>query len=413
MSEKWKFKKVGDFYKDLAMKESTDNQHKIQEKFKYIGLYQMGETALVDAGYYKKLPKPGQKPGSQYNNDWTGEWTGKNGITSRDKFFANRDAQDIAVKEYHNILWDNYLKDHHKYVGQAINGVELTKPGMIAAGHLVGHTSLKDFIKGVLDKEDGNGVTCSEYLSGFGSHMKDDVATKYSIDTSFTQDHINNAITGSGIDVSKLSLQSKPYTMQDMHDVKPGDTLSGIAKDHSMTTNELLNVPGNEQLKTHPDKIGIGDKVELGVPQSITTESDSKLTKPDFLGISKSHTLSEKFGSPMFSDSLKNRPHVDLDINKPIDPKVYDFKPLESLPKPPIETHILDSLSKRDEPLTPFKPFTPLTLPMPSTLLDPIGNDPFKFGSKYLSSAQKVGSQNADVENSEVLIDNVTLNIID
>jgi len=62
--------KKKDFYRDLAMSESSNNPKTINSKG-YIGLYQMGEAALVDTGYYHaKFCKLGQKEGAQYNNGW-------------------------------------------------------------------------------------------------------------------------------------------------------------------------------------------------------------------------------------------------------------------------------------------------------------------------------------------------------
>jgi hypothetical protein len=65
----WKFEKSGDYYTDLAMKESTNRLTAINPK-RDIGLYQFGEMALVDAGYYKKDLQPGQKKKNLYNHDW-------------------------------------------------------------------------------------------------------------------------------------------------------------------------------------------------------------------------------------------------------------------------------------------------------------------------------------------------------
>jgi hypothetical protein len=178
MAKILQFKRSNDFYKDLAMQESSGKFGEINKQ-NYIGLYQMGEAALVDAGYYKEKPlKPGQKPGNQYNNDWKGEWKGKNGITSKEQFLSNQTVQEIAIREYHQIVW-RYLKKHQQYEGQEIGGIILIKSGMIAAGHLVGHYGLKIFIdtNGEEDPKDGNGVPCSAYLKGFSGYVVD-----YSID---------------------------------------------------------------------------------------------------------------------------------------------------------------------------------------------------------------------------------------
>jgi hypothetical protein len=174
MAKILQFKRSNDFYKDLAMQESSGRLMEINEQ-NYIGLYQMGEMALVDAGYYSEKPlKPGQKSGSQYNNDWTGGWTGKNGIYNKEEFLASRLVQDIAVREYHQKIW-SYIKAYRKYEGQDKGGITLTKSGMLAAGHLVGHGGLKTFIdsNGQKDPVDGNKVPCSEYLKGFSGYAVD------------------------------------------------------------------------------------------------------------------------------------------------------------------------------------------------------------------------------------------------
>ena len=62
-----------DFLQSLARRESAGNSHAVN-KYGYAGLYQMGEEALIDAGYYRR---DGTK-----SNDWRGNWTGKNGVNS-------------------------------------------------------------------------------------------------------------------------------------------------------------------------------------------------------------------------------------------------------------------------------------------------------------------------------------------
>ena len=174
-NNKWKFKSSGDYYTDLAMKESTNKPGKIND-FRYIGLYQFGEATLADLGYYKKTLKPGQDPSTLYRgNDWSGTWTGKNGINSREDFLNNRLVQEIAVRNYHKIIWKRYLKDYQKYENQEIGGVLLTRAGMISAAHLVGHGAVKEFINsgGKVNKADGLAQTCVSYLSGFGQYSVD------------------------------------------------------------------------------------------------------------------------------------------------------------------------------------------------------------------------------------------------
>ena len=160
---------IDNFYIKLAERESSNRPY-IMNELGYVGLYQMGESALVDAGYYK--PKPiitGKKPGAQYNNDWSGEWTGKNGINSLEDFRQNPEVQTKAIKEYHKRIW-TYLKPYHHLEGQEIGGVKLTKSGMIAAAHLVGQGNFRNRFLASLGTdvpEDGNKIPCTKYLDLF------------------------------------------------------------------------------------------------------------------------------------------------------------------------------------------------------------------------------------------------------
>src|SRR6185503_6925283 len=82
-----------DFLNSLAKRESSMDPTKING-FGYAGLFQMGEAALQDAGYYRGDPTR--------SNDWTGRWTGKGGINGLADFLHNPDAQVKAVVAYQN-----------------------------------------------------------------------------------------------------------------------------------------------------------------------------------------------------------------------------------------------------------------------------------------------------------------------
>ncbi len=66
-------KSYDEFLRDLGISESS-GRYNIQNEYGYLGKYQMGEQALVAAGYYK--------PKLNYNNKWDGEFTGKDGVYS-------------------------------------------------------------------------------------------------------------------------------------------------------------------------------------------------------------------------------------------------------------------------------------------------------------------------------------------
>jgi hypothetical protein len=61
------------------------------------------------------------------------------------------------------------LKDYERYIGLTINGVTVTKSGMIAAAHLGGARSVRLFLTsgGKLDKKDTLGTAISNYMRKF------------------------------------------------------------------------------------------------------------------------------------------------------------------------------------------------------------------------------------------------------
>jgi hypothetical protein len=145
-----------DFYKALAWRESRDDPG-IVNSYGFMGLYQMGPAALQDAGYMDSAQR----------------WTGKNGIRSQKDFLESRQAQNIAIREYHWIVWYRYLKPQLPGHLDKIKGIKITQSGLIAAAHLVGTGGLMKFInsKGDVDPEDEIGTHSSEYLSQFGGYQ--------------------------------------------------------------------------------------------------------------------------------------------------------------------------------------------------------------------------------------------------
>ena len=75
------------FLDDLAILESGGN-YKAFNKYGYAGKYQMGEMAMIDAGYYIKR--------GNFNNDWSGKFTGKDKVYSIKDFLNNPQAQENA-----------------------------------------------------------------------------------------------------------------------------------------------------------------------------------------------------------------------------------------------------------------------------------------------------------------------------
>jgi integrating conjugative element protein (TIGR03758 family) len=148
-----------DFLQSLASRESSGNGQVVNE-FGYAGLYQMGEAALVDAGYYRH---DGTKA-----NDWRGSWTGKNGINSLNEFLNNNAVQNQAITGYHDALWDQITASGlDSKIGQTYKGVPITQSGLIAAAHLIGASGLRGCLNGG-SCNDANNTTALSYMSQFG-----------------------------------------------------------------------------------------------------------------------------------------------------------------------------------------------------------------------------------------------------
>ena len=143
-----KEQQLGLFLKRLSRRESA-HKWKIINRFGYMGKYQFGNAALKDIGL---------------------------GYITTKKFRKNRHIfpiylQDEAVKR---LLDRNseILKKHMKYVGCTIQGVRITKSGMLAAAHLAGAGNVKSFLEGDIDDfKDGNGTKLTQYLEEFANYQ--------------------------------------------------------------------------------------------------------------------------------------------------------------------------------------------------------------------------------------------------
>lgn len=130
----------------------------------YLGRYQMGASALVDAGY--------AAPGSTNGNI---RWTGKDGVNSQADFLANHTAQNNAITTYNQTQW-GYIsrlqangRPLSSYVGQTINGQQITQASLIAGAHGHGVGNLQRYLasNGATVHRDGNGVPITDTMNQF------------------------------------------------------------------------------------------------------------------------------------------------------------------------------------------------------------------------------------------------------
>ena len=71
---------VDDFYAALAQRESSGDPS-VENTYGYLGLYQMGEPAMMDAKWYDETA-----PAETSANDWIGAWLARaqdNGVFSK------------------------------------------------------------------------------------------------------------------------------------------------------------------------------------------------------------------------------------------------------------------------------------------------------------------------------------------
>lgn len=146
-----------DFLDALGMRESSDDYTKVN-RYRYLGRYQMGRSALEDAGF----------------RDEDGAWTSlanSYGIYSEDDYLHSPAGQDAAVTAYHEKLC-GYIRAYglDEYIGETYCGVEVTQSGLLAACHLVGITGLRRGLVNGQHVYDGNHTPAAEYMELFAGY---------------------------------------------------------------------------------------------------------------------------------------------------------------------------------------------------------------------------------------------------
>lgn len=143
----------------LGQRESSNNYAAVNQ-FGYLGRYQMGAAALIDAGYASQ--------GSTNSNIM---WTGRNGVNSTQAFLSNHQAQDDAITRYNQVQM-GYINNLglNSYVGQTINGQVITQSGLLAGAHNLGVGNLQTYLQsgGQTIPVDGNGNPITNYIGLFG-----------------------------------------------------------------------------------------------------------------------------------------------------------------------------------------------------------------------------------------------------
>ena len=130
------------FKQAVAIKESQGH-YKLVNPFGYMGKYQFGKTTLRGLG-----------------------------IKNTKQFLNNPTLQERAFKALLSKNKWELRKEIARYNGKVIKGVKITESGLLAAAHLAGANSVKNFLRsnGRRGFRDGFGTSLKTYIKKFGGY---------------------------------------------------------------------------------------------------------------------------------------------------------------------------------------------------------------------------------------------------
>lgn len=137
-----------EFLDSLAFRESSDRWWITNSKG-YIGKYQFGKSALKDLKRPVSLREFRKNP----------------------EIFPEEE-QDLLIRRYIKLNIKYLGSYYNDYNGKVINGIRVTKSGMVAASHLVGYKSVKNWLdsNGKKNKKDGYGTSLESYMEKFAGY---------------------------------------------------------------------------------------------------------------------------------------------------------------------------------------------------------------------------------------------------
>ena len=263
MTKSTEYLKHNNYYDRIASLESNF-KYNAENQLHYLGKYQMSKLALIDSGYYKKGDGI---PGNNYNNSF---WTGKDGVYGKDDFLKNAQAQENAMLKYTNTHWKQ-ISDMglDKYIGKNVDGVVVTKSGMLATSHLLGIGGLRDFLKGN-NKSDANGTTAKDYMTKVSNVDTNFSESKFSL-LNKNQEKENFSITKNYINSELGDLLSQSSVDQDNPNSSPSEN----------PTTQSENIPQEEvSVDAVKDMLATED-----MKQTADFMSEVKLQLPSMMGV--------------------------------------------------------------------------------------------------------------------------------
>ena len=136
-----------DFKEQMAQSESSGRTDVVNPEG-FMGAYQFGEDRLSD---FKK------DTGMDF---------------SKEQFLKDKDLQD-QVFDWHVNDINSYIDSRNldKYIGTELDGITITREGLVAGAHLGGRTGLRKYLEtdGKYNPEDSNGTSISDYVKKFST----------------------------------------------------------------------------------------------------------------------------------------------------------------------------------------------------------------------------------------------------
>jgi len=147
-------KEFNEFMNHLGFKESGNNWMAINT-FNYLGEFQFGKSALQRVGFGHITPEAFKKDPSIFPRELQIE-------ALKSLVLCNEIDLNRKVSEFSDVRYVDYI-------GQIINGIYITKGGLLAGMHLGGLGGIKIFLlsNGKVDAQDGYGTKVSDYIKEF------------------------------------------------------------------------------------------------------------------------------------------------------------------------------------------------------------------------------------------------------
>lgn len=158
---------MGSYYAEVYKLEASGSKYQVENKYGYLGAYQMGIEAMIEA----RFVDPNVSAATRRTNDWSKvRWLPNSyGVTSKQTFLANKSAQDNAVQNYTNAQWKQAQNPGlARFVGQTVQGIKITKEGILGMMHLKGGAGAKAFLIDGEDPTDKFGTPVSSYARRLG-----------------------------------------------------------------------------------------------------------------------------------------------------------------------------------------------------------------------------------------------------